>query len=435
MSDISRRRFIEAGGAAGIVGLAGCLGGGDGGDGDDGDGEPTASPSPTPTPGMQSRTLQLGTLLPVSGEFGEIGQTIEDAARLAFETVDEGSDALTLDVTYGDSQSKPEGAVSGANNVANAGVPAVVGASTSANYLASAQQVFIPNDIVMCGAGPTAVSITHLEDKDLCFRTTPSDAFQSRVMAQYSSENLGLDTASVLAINDAFGQGLSDAFASAFEEMGGTVQAQVSFESGQASYTSRISNALEDDPEVFILIAKGGASSIQILKDYYADFDPELPIITSEAMKTARIPNEVGRPLENITGTTPLPTGPSLDSFTSQYQDRYDRSPGPFNTSAYDAAAVITLANAAAGENSGSAIKEEMRPVANTADGALTVTADNLVEGVEAAANGEPVDYQGASSPVEFDENGDIKAATYGIWKYAPETETGHEVVEEVTVG
>lgn len=433
MADVSRRRFIAYGAGAGLSGLAGCIGGGGGGDG--GDGGATDSPTPTATPGQQSRTLELGTLLPVSGEFGSIGQTIEDATRLAFETVDEGSDALSLNITYGDSQSKPEGAISGANNLANAGVPAIVGASTSANYLATAQQVFIPSGIVMCGPGPTSPAITHLEDKNLCFRTTPSDAFQSRVMAQYAIENLDIDTASVLAINDAFGQGLSDAFTSAFEEMGGTVQAQVSFESGQASYTSRISTALEDSPGVLILIAKGGSSSIQILKDFYADFDPELPIITSEAMKTARIPNEVGRPLENVTGTTPLPTGPSLESFNSQYQDRYDRSPGPFNSAAYDAAAVITLANAAVGENAGSAIKKQMRPAANEADGAMTVTADNLVEGVEAAANGEAVDYQGASSPVEFDENGDIKAATYGIWKYAPDTETGHEIVEEVQVG
>lgn len=433
MTDVSRRRFIAYGAGAGLTGLAGCMGGGGGGDGDDGGA--TDSPAPTPTPGQQSRTLELGTLLPVSGEFGEIGQTIEDATRLAFEAVDAGSEALSVDVTYGDSQSKPEGAISGANNLSNAGVPAIVGASTSANYLATAQEVFIPNEIVMCGPGPTAVAITHLEDNDLCFRTTPSDALQSRVMAQYAADTIGADTASVLAINDAFGQGLSDNFAATFEEQGGTVHAQVAFESGQASYTSRISNAVEDDPGVLILIAKGGSTSIQILKDYYADFDEERPIVTSEAMRTARIPNEVGRPLENIVGTAPLPTGPALGAFEQAYQDRYDRAPGPFNAAAYDAAAVITLANAAAGENAGSAIKEQMRAVANQADGALTVSAGNLAEGVEAAANGESVDYEGASSPVELDENGDIEAATYGIWEYAPDTETGHRIIEEVTIG
>lgn len=431
MSRFDRRRFIKAAGTAGIVGLTGCLGGG----GADGGTSPTDTEAPvTTTSGLQSRTVELGTLLPVSGEFGEIGQTIEDATRMAFDSVNEGSDALTLDVTYGDSQSKPEGAISGANNLASAGVPALVGASTSANYLAAAKQVFIPSDIVMCGPGPTAVAVTHLEDDDLCFRTTPSDALQSRVMAQYADNTLGVDSASVLAINDAFGQGLSEQFTSAFEELGGTVHAQVAFESGQASYTSRISNAVEDGPGVLILISKGGSSSIQILKDYYSDFDPERPIVTSEAMKTARIPNEVGRPLQNITGTTPLPTGPGLEAFQSQYQDRYDRPPGPFNSAAYDAAAVITMANARAGENSGSAISGQMRPVANAGGGDMTVTADNLVEGVEAAATGEAVNYQGASSPVEFDDNGDIAAATYGIWEYAPDTESGHEVIKEVTI-
>lgn len=379
--------------------------------------------------------MQIGTLLPVSGEFGSIGQTMEDAARLAFDTVADGSDALELDVTYGDSQSTPEGAISGANNLANAGVPIVVGASTSANYLQSAEQVFIPSGIVMCGPGPTAVSITHLEDNDLCFRVSPSDAFQGRVMAQYAVNTLDVSSAATLAINDAYGQGLADEFARSFEDEGGSVQAQVSYESGQASYTSRISNAVEDDPGVLVFVGKGGSTAIQLLKDYYADFDADRPILTVDGMNTARIPNEVGRPLENVTGTAPLPGGPASDAFNQQYQNEYDRPPGPFNSATFDAAAVTILANAAAGANDGSVIKGSMRPIANENDGDMVVTVDNLVEGVEAAAAGDAVNYEGASSPIEFDENGDLVAATYGIWKYAPDTESGFEVVEEIEVG
>lgn len=430
MTDIGRRRFIKATGAAGVVGLSGCLGG----DGDGGT-SPTGTDAPvTTTSGMQARTIQLGTILPVSGEFGAIGQTMEDAARLAFDLVDEGSDALTVDAQFGDTQSDPGKAIDGAENLANAGVPAVVGAATTGAFLQTAQQVFIPSDIAMCSPSATAVSITSLDDKDLAFRTAPSDAFQGRVMAQYATDELGASTASTLAINDAYGTGLANTFASSFEEMGGTVQTQVSYETGQASYSSRISQAVEDDPDLLVLVAKGGATSIQLLKDYYSDFDADRDIMTVDGMNTARIPNEVGRPLENITGTAPTTSGPARDTFDSMYKDAYDNSPGPFNGQTFDATAVELLANARAGENSGPAIAAEMRAVANAADGAMEVTPDNLAAGVEAAAAGDPVNYQGAASPVEFDENGDLVAGTFGIWKYAPDTESGFEIITEIDV-
>ncbi|MFB6360339.1 MAG: ABC transporter substrate-binding protein [Halobacteriales archaeon] len=432
MTDIGRRRFIKATGAASVIGLSGCLGGGENGDG--GTSPTTEAPMTTTAGGLQSRTISVGTLLPVSGAFSGIGQTMEDAAQLAFQAVDSGSEKLSVDAQYGDSQSDPGKAISGANNLANAGVPAVVGAATTGAFLQTAQQVFIPADIAMCSPSATAVSITSLDDKDLAFRTAPSDAFQGRVMAQYATEELGHSTAASLAINDAYGTGLADTFASAFKEMGGTVQTQVSYERGQASYSSRISQAVEGEPDMLVLVAKGGATSIQLLKDYYSDFDPERTIMTVDGMNTARIPNEVGRPLKNVVGTAPTTSGPARDTFDQMYMDAYDTSPGPFNGQTYDAAAVELLANARAGENAGPAIAAEMRGVANTAEDALTVTPENLVEGVEAAAVDDPVNYQGAASPVEFDENGDLIAATFGIWKYAPDTESGFEIITEIDV-
>lgn len=428
MTRPSRRRFIKAGGAAGIVGLTGCLGGGDG------DASPTEAPVTTTAGGSQARTIEIGTILPVSGEFASIGQTMEDAARLAFDAVDDGSDSLSVDPEYGDSQSDPGDAIDGAENLANAGVPSVVGAAITDSFIQTAQQVFIPSDIVMCSPSATAVSITDLDDKDLAFRTTPSDAFQGRVMAQYGLNQLDASTASTLAINDAYGTGLAATFADSFDEMGGTLQQRVTYEPGEASYSSRISQAVEDDPDMLVLVAKGGSTSIQLLKDYYADFDAERPIMTVDGMNTARIPNEVGRDLENVIGTAPTTSGPARETFDQLYQDTYDNSPGPFNGQTYDAAAVELLANARAGENDGPAVAAEMRAVANEADGAMVVTPENLAEGVEAAAAGETVNYEGAASPVEFDENGDLVAGTFGIWKYAPDTESGFEVIEEVDV-
>jgi ABC-type branched-subunit amino acid transport system substrate-binding protein len=134
--------------------------------------------------------------------------------------------------------------------------------------------------------------------------------------------------------------------------------------------------------------------------------------------------------MSNVRGTAPLGEGPGVDFFNQAYQDAYDADPSgqPFVRQAYDAAAVLVLANAAAGENDGAAVSENMRTVAQ-GDG-TEVTPSNLVEGIEMAANGEAVNYQGVSGPIGFDEAGDLAAATYDYFQF---TSDGLETIETIT--
>jgi hypothetical protein len=48
------------------------------------------------------------------------------------------------------------------------------------------------------------------------------------------------------------------------------------------------------------------------------------------------------------------------------------------------------------------------------------------------AASGEDIQYSGASSAINFDENGDLRAATYSIWAFAPDMEGGIETLDTV---
>jgi hypothetical protein len=45
------------------------------------------------------------------------------------------------------------------------------------------------------------------------------------------------------------------------------------------------------------------------------------------------------------------------------------------------------------------------------------------------AKNGEAIMYEGASSSVDYDDNGDMKAVTYAVWKF---TEDGTETVDTI---
>ena len=162
-------------------------------------------------------------------------------------------------------------------------------------------------------------------------------------------------------------------------------------------------------------------SGIQLFRDYYSASDGNEEVLVSDGLQDAAMPGQVGNDMENVTGTAPAAGGPSQEAFNSLFQDEYGSSPGIFTSQSYDSVAIQLLANAAAGENSGTAIRDQMRNVANP-DG-MEVTPDNLIEGMEAVANGEDVNYQGASSVTNFNEAGDPASAAYSVWEFNADEE------------
>ena len=158
------------------------------------------------------------------------------------------------------------------------------------------------------------------------------------------------------------------------------------------------------------------AEGIQLFRDFYSQTEGDLPILIPDGLRDGALPGQVGNPMENVTGTAPAAGGPNQQAFNDLFQEEYGSSPGVFTSQSFDSAAIGILANAAAGENSGPALRDQMRNIANP--GGTEVGPQNFVEGVEMAANGEDINYQGASSSTNFDQNGDPASAAYAIWEF-----------------
>ncbi|MDS0299174.1 ABC transporter substrate-binding protein [Halogeometricum sp. S1BR25-6] len=170
-----------------------------------------------------------------------------------------------------------------------------------------------------------------------------------------------------------------------------------------------------DGPDGLVVIGYP-ESGIQLFRDYYSQSDGAEAILIPDGLRDGALPAQVGNDMNNVTGTAPAAGGPNQEAFVSLFQEEYGSAPGVFTSQSFDSAAIGILANAAAGENNGPAIKEQMRRIANP--GGMEVGPNNFVEGVEAAANGEDVNYQGASSSTNFDQNGDPASAAYAIWEF-----------------
>lgn len=168
-------------------------------------------------------------------------------------------------------------------------------------------------------------------------------------------------------------------------------------------------------PDTLIVIGYP-ESGVQLFKDYYSDYGTDTPILVTDGLKDTKLPGDVGQSLENVKGTAPAAKGPGRDFFTQSFKDEYGNDPGVFTSHAYDATSVLLLANLAAGKNDGTAIRDALRSVANP-EGEEFGPKD-LVKAAEAAASGTKINYKGASSSVNFDDNGDMGAVSYDIFSF-----------------
>jgi ABC-type branched-subunit amino acid transport system substrate-binding protein len=360
--------------------------------------------------------------MPLSGGLGNLGQPIRDGAVLPFRLLD-GETEFTIDSQVEDTQTDPNAGQTAASSLVDAGYPAVTGAAGSEITIQVAKNVFIPNNVVACSPASTSPDITDLDDNNLIWRTPPSDALQGQVLAQVATENEGAETAATMYVNNAYGQALSNSFVSAFD---GTVQNEVSFPKGASSYSAQLSQALSDDPDIVVVVGYP-ESGVQLFRDYYSGYDGSTPFLVTDGLQDSDLPSDVGNAMTNVQGSAPSASGPGRDFFTTEYQNEFDAEPGVFTSQAFDATAVCLLANAAAGENSGPAIAEQMGAVANP--GGEEVTPSTLADGLAMAAEGTEIQYQGASSPVNFDENGDLTAATYEVFAF---NQDGYEATETI---
>jgi ABC-type branched-subunit amino acid transport system substrate-binding protein len=411
--ELNRREVLGGMSGAALAGFAGCI---------------------SDVGGGGSFEAKLGMLFPLTGDLAQLAQPIRDGAILPKKIIEDGDAPITVDQRVEDTQTDPQAAISVAGDLVNAGYPMITGPLSSGVNMQVTRESLIPNGVIGCSPSSTSPNVTTLDDDDLIFRTAPSDALQGQVMARVGKDDLSASSAAALYVNNDYGQALFESFKNSFEDNGGTVQNGVAFRKEKDSYTTELGNAMADSPDMLVVIGYP-ASGIQIFRDFYSEYSTDTDILVTDGLKSGDLPGNVGEEMSNVYGTAPLPSGPGNEAFTQQYEDEYGRAPGAFNAHAYDASAVLLLAATRAGENTGDVIKEEMRTVANPGDGATEVSPANLVEGINLADQGEPINYVGASSSIDFDDSGDMKAVSYSFWRFNTDVEGSIEQVSTVEFG
>ena len=405
----SRRKFITSAGVAGVVALAGCTG--DSSNSSDSDGGTT---------GGGDSSMEIGALQPFTGTYDWIAAETEPSMNLALKQIEnEGVLGMnTINMNKQDTAVKPQQAKQGLTTLDSAGVPAVIGPTSSVmpSLIEPVQNAELPMNTVTAGT----IQLDSVGGEWL-WRSVPSDAVGGAAAGLYAYEELGHRNIALTYKNDRGSSSFSKAVGAAFEAKGGTVETEVPLPVNANSYRSQIEELINADPDMVQMTAATEISTLFVKNYDQLDAKESFNLMLGNDVLTESFVESIGADVaEGFIGQAPAP-GPANEQFVQAFRDEYDRAPGTFAAAAYDASNMFALAFQHAGEVSRDVIPESLPAIANPGGTKVTTFAEGKTE----LENGNEINYIGASNPQDFDENGNVVGpfsvlqATDGEWKSA----------------
>jgi len=365
--------------------------------------------------------IKIGTLMAHTGPLKEFGPNIQNGVEMAVKQM--GAAGFAIDLVNEDSETSAIPATNAAKKLVDVDkVVAIIGALASGVTVPVAESVTIPAGVIMISPASTSPLITVLpadQGKDFLFRTCPSDALQGviagRLAATYNK------TASVLYVNNPYGQGLAEQFKKSFEKMGGKVLAMVPHDEKAAeSYNAELKKALEGNPDR--LCAYSYPEHAKIYLKEAIEFFKYRHFLFCDGTKSEDIAKALGaKNVANQLGTAPgTAGGEPYVIFSADYKAEFGKLPPlPFITNAYDGTAVVGLAAYAAKVKglplTSANIRDYLRIVANPPGEIIKPGEFKKAFGLLDA--GKPINYEGAAGSVDFDQNGDV-TTPIEIWRY-----------------
>ncbi len=263
--------------------------------------------------------VNIGVILGFTGPLESITPAMAGSAELALkEASDSGKlpDGITLNPVRADSTCIDAAAATTAatNLVTGENVAAIMGADCSGVTIAIANNVAVPNGVVMVSPSATSPALSTIDDDGYFFRTSPSDARQGEVMANVVKEQ-GIDTVAVTYTNNDYGKGLADSFNEAFKAAGGTIAISAAHEDGKADYSAEVA-ALQASGApalmVFGYVDQGGVGIVQASLDTGA-FDQ---FFFGDGMYGQSLIDSIGDEINGkVIGTLPGTEGEAADKF------------------------------------------------------------------------------------------------------------------------
>lgn len=322
----SRRRFLIGTAAGTTAALGGCLGGlGEGSD----------------------DTLTIGYVLPFSGVYSLLGESIVNGFELYVEENDGQLGGREVEVVRRDTEADTDQGVSVTRELlVDAGADALVGPVSSAVAIAMMQTVENESSAIWLNANAGDYRVVEQGCLEYHFRTSFNDWQTSAPLAPWVYENIADNV--VLAYADyAFGQNSKEFFREAFEQAGGEVVGELGVPLGTDDFSPYLGE-LENSGAEAVYSFFAGSDAVNYITQF-SDFglDEEMiqtgsGFLLSEDTLPAQGAAALGK--YSILHYTPTKETDRNQEFVQNYTDANDESPNVYACQGYDSAQALDAA-------------------------------------------------------------------------------------------
>jgi len=358
--------------------------------------------------------LTIGTLQ--TGSLAFLGPPEFAGVDLAVKEINAAGGVLGKPITKIDSDSGDT-----STNIASSSVDRLL--SQKADVIIGAASSGVSKTVIdkIVGAGVvefspanTSPDFTNYPDKGLYFRTAPSDVLQGRVLGNLIVED-GNQTVGILALQDAYGTGLSKNISDAVKGSQGKVTPDpVIYDPKAAEFSAEVSKIKAADPEAIVVV--GFDESAKIIQELVKQ-----GIGPQQGKKLYLVDGNIGNalgeklPPNTLTGVKGTQPGAEAPGDFRQRLLTVNPALKDFNYAgeSYDAVILTALAAIEANSDAGVDIAKHLVDVSRQGTKCTT-----FKQCADLLKDKKDIDYDGISGPIEFSPKGDPLEATINISTY-----------------
>lgn len=339
-------------------------------------------------------TLKVGVIRPhpLYFSFGE-------GAELAQTEINHAGGVLGMPVEFIYREELTEDVVQSATElIEEEHVVAILGPLFSSHAVKVGPVATVPVLLGATGANVTATG-------DFLFLAASSNALQAKLMAQFAVNELSAKTAAMIWQNeDVYSIGFVEAFDANFQELGGSIVASETYETGDTMFEAQLTAIKAANPDVLFLASFPPENPL-IMKQA-RDMGIESVFIGSDGMDDSLMFEvlEDNAPLENTYYCTNF--DPDAMEFISAYEAVFENPANGIAATGYDAMHLLAIAIEAVGSTDPVMVREAIAAI---------------------------IDYEGATSISRFDENRH-PVKSVGVFQIVNEEVQPYKVVGTETV-
>ncbi|MFK5980937.1 MAG: ABC transporter substrate-binding protein [Rhizobiaceae bacterium] len=360
--------------------------------------------------------INVGSLTPNTGGGGPFGPKITAAHKMIVELVNKsgGIDGREVKLTQENSETNPETAIRAARKLVDINkVSAILGTWNSSVTLGIMPLCQEANVIQMCTSSSS--SIPGKDKKNLVYNFMILSPTWGKPFGDFAKKQ-GAKTFAVMGLNTDFTKSTVDTFeASALGNGLERVQDAFYYNSGQASYRAEVSKLIAKNPDL-VYIPGFVTDFTAVYKELFRQ-GYEGKVLAISIATGAKFVKAVGEAADGVLHGLPIP---NLGSKAYQHYlslvglEDNGGVQHPFGTAGYDQITTLLLAIAKAKSSDGLKIAEAIHQVSNGAGKSVY----KIEDGLAALAAGEEINFDGASSTVEYETpTGVLSSRDFGFWK------------------